>query len=320
VVSWGTVPGLYTSSANAGNNTTYTVTGLATDRRYYFVVQACTAENLCSRPSSEVSNNALITQANGTLPDAKPDLFWYNKVTGQVMTWHMVGTTVLDSRKLSIDGVPDLTWKIAGVGDINGDRHSDIIWRNTDGSLAVWFLTNTQVTGTQMLPYKVADPAWRLAGVGDVNGDTYADLMWQNSDGSTGVWYMRLGQVVGTVVLPYNVGVNSVWQIAAMGDVNKDGYSDIIWQTTDGFLAVWLLRGGQVLLTAYFSIPQMPDANWRIRAVATPEGTGHPALVWRHEITGAVAFWYVNSTTVLSTTMTTPSIVDNLNWTVVGTR
>jgi hypothetical protein len=270
-----------------------------------------------------VSNDALITQGNGTLPDQKPDIFWHNRATGQLMTWHLNGTTVIDSRPVSIDGIPDTNWTVAGVGDLNGDTHQDIVWRHTaEGWLAVWFLQNNLVIGTQSLSInRLADLTWRLGGVGDVNADGFDDLVWQhNATGRIAVWYMRGELVAGTAVLPFNVGVNSRWQIATIGDVNKDGYADIVWQTTDAWLAVWLLRAGEVLLTQYLSIPQMPDANWRIKAVASPDATGNPALIWRHNVRGDVALWYLNAATVVGTIKTTPSVVDNLDWTVVGSR
>jgi hypothetical protein len=322
VVSWGPRSGFYNASADAGNNTQYTVSGLDPDQRWYFVVQAYTADRLFSLPSAEVSTNGVIVQTSGTLLDQRPNLFWHNEQTGRVLTWHLNGTTVVDTKPLSIDGIADTNWKVAGIGDLNGDRHPDVLWRHaTEGWLAVWTLQNNLVTATNYLSInRVADPAWRLGGVGDVNGDRFADLVWQHDDGRLAVWFMQSQNVVGTAVLPYNVGPNSRWQIATIGDVNKDGYADIVWQTTDAWLAVWLLQGGSVLLTQYLSIPQMPDANWRIKAVASPDSTGHPAIVWRHSQRGDVALWYLNGPAVVATIKTTPSVVSNLNWTVVGSR
>jgi len=322
IVSWGVRPGTYTGSANVGNVTQYAVAGLTPDQRYYFVVQAYNADGLRSVPSNEVSNDGLVTFTNLTLPDQRPSIFWHNQSTGEVKTWHLNGTTVVDTRSLSVSGISDTNWKVAGVGDLNGDSYQDIVWRHsTEGWLAAWFLQNNQVIGTTYLSVnRVADTAWRLGGIGDVDGDGYADLVWQHSGGRLAVWFMRAETVMNTTVLPYDVGPNSRWQIATIGDVNKDGYADIVWQTTDAWLAVWLLRGGQVLLTQYFSIPQMPDANWRIRGVARPDSTGNPALVWRHQVRGEVALWYINGSTVLGTIKTTPSVVANLDWNVVGTR
>jgi hypothetical protein len=31
---------------------------------------------------------------------------------------------------------PGLTWSVAGTSDFRGDGNSDVLWRNTDGTLA----------------------------------------------------------------------------------------------------------------------------------------------------------------------------------------
>ena len=322
IVEWGTRPGSPTTTRDVGNVTQYTISGLTVDQRYYFAVRACNADGLCSARSSEASNNALITFGNGTLTDQRPSIFWHNQQTGNILAWHMIGTTVVETRPLSIGGVSDTAWKIVGIGDLNGDQHADLVWRNTaDGSMAAWLLRNNTVIGTQMFSIgRVTDPNWRLAGVGDVDGDLCADLVWQHSSGDLAVWFLRGGTVLSTVMLPYNVGANSPWQIAAVGDVNKDGYADIVFQTTDAWLAVWLLRGGAVLSTQYLSIPQMPDANWRIKSVASPDSSGYASLVWRHSVTGQVALWYLSGSRVMGTLVTNPSVVANLDWTIVGSR
>jgi hypothetical protein len=226
----------------------------------------------------------------------------------------------VDTRPLSISGIPDTNWKVAGVGDLNADAHSDLLWRHSDGRLAAWFLRNNEVIGTQTLSVPSVDPAWRVGGIGDVDGDRYADLVWQHTDGRLAVWMMRGGTVASTALVNLNVGPNSRWQIATIGDINKDGFADIIWQTTDAWLAVWLMRGPTVQLTQYLSIPQMPDPNWRMRSVASPDSSGHPAIVWRHQANGSVALWYMNGATVVAPIKTTPSIVDNLDWNIVGSR
>jgi hypothetical protein len=323
VVSWGPRTGFYTQSASAGNDTEYTVNGLTKDQRYYFVVQACTADQICSAPSAEVSNNALIIQTGVAPLNPRPNIFWWNQVDGRMMTWHLNGTTVVDTKPLSMVN-SDTAWKVAAVGDLNGDRYADVLWRHsTQGWLAVWYLTaNNVVSGTSYLSIdRVTDPDWRVGGIGDVDGDGYGDLVWHyNPTGALAVWFIRGATVVNTTTLPYNLGPNSRWQIATIGDVNRDGFADLVFQTTDAWLATWLMRGGTVLTTQYFSIPQMPDSNWRIKGVASPDSTGWAALVWRHNVRGDIALWYVNGSTVMGTIKTTPSTVDNMDWTVVGVR
>jgi hypothetical protein len=323
-VSWGTRSGVYNGTLDAGDNTQYTFNNMNPDQKYFFVVQAYTDDGLWSLPSAEVSNNGIIVQTGLTPPDNRPDIFWHNKTTGRVFTWHLNGTTVVNTTALPAGWLlAPADWKVAGVGDLNGDQYADILWRHTDGWLAAWFLSNNNavIWSGYLSIDRVADPAWKLGGLGDTNGDGFADLVWQHqTTGNMAIWYMQNQQVMTTATLPYNVGPNSRWQIATIGDVNKDGKADIVWQTTDAWLAVWLLNGSAVNLTAYLSIPQMPDANWRIKGVARPDATGNPALIWQHGVRGDVALWYLNGATVVGTIKTTPSVVDNLDWVIVGSR
>jgi hypothetical protein len=38
------------------------------------------------------------------------------------------------------------TWQIAQTGDFNGDGKSDILWTDTSGNLAIWFMNGSTVT------------------------------------------------------------------------------------------------------------------------------------------------------------------------------
>jgi len=38
-------------------------------------------------------------------------------------------------------------WTVVGVGDFNNDGTSDILWRKTDGTVAIW-----QINGLQLGP------------------------------------------------------------------------------------------------------------------------------------------------------------------------
>jgi FG-GAP-like repeat len=61
--------------------------------------------------------------------DANADVVWRNSVSGAVYGYLMNGATVAGEGGIGL--VPVSTgWNIAGMGDINGDGNSDIIWRN----------------------------------------------------------------------------------------------------------------------------------------------------------------------------------------------
>lgn len=323
-VSWGTISGTYTSTVDVGNVTTWTATGLDPNQRYSFIVQAYNSDAGLSVPSNTVSNNGLIVTTGATIPaDSKPGIFWHNDVTGQLMTWHLNGSTVIDTRPISISGVADTHWHVAGTGDLNGDGYPDILWRNdTDGSLAVWFLQGEQVIGTQYLSIPaVADFSWRIAGIGDVDGDGFADIVWQHTAGWLAVWFMRGSTVLSTRMLDVPQVSDTNWQIAAVTDLDGDGKADLVWHhATQGWVATWYLRGTAVTFTRLLSIPQVADPNWQLAAAGHVDSSGVPALVWRNTSDGTVALWTMSGYAVTGTVYTNPAIVSDQNWKIVGSR
>jgi len=326
IVKWGTSAQTYTSAVDVGNRTSWTVTGLVPDLKYFFVVTSYTATGLSSAPSNEVSNDALIVRAPGSqgqTVDQRPAVFWHNQVTGQLQTWLVSGTNVLDTRPIDMGGVPDTHWKVAGIGDLNGDGFSDILWRHdTEGWLAVWFLQYNAVVSTRYLSInRMTDPNWQIKGLGDIDGDKCADIIWQHTNGSIAAWLMHDTTVLSTRFFSVPSVGASQWRIAGVVDTNGDGMADLIWQdAAQGWLAVWYLSGTTVTNTLFLSINQMPDPKWRIQTAGKFDGSGTPAIIWRHVTDGWVAKWTLRGNVVTGTYFFNPSKVDDLNWKIVGSR
>jgi len=320
MLSWGTRSGHYTSSVDVGTQTSWTLNGLSRHQRYYFIVQAYDVERTLSEPTTPVENGGLIVQTGATLQDPRPSLFWRHQQTGELFTWHLSGINVVDTRPLTIPANPDLAWKIAGTGDLNGDGSPDLVWRHSNGGVAAWFLSNNWViqTGYLSIP-SVSDAGWRLAGVGDTDGDRRADLVWQHTDGSLAIWFMNGMQVTRTNRLSIPRVSDVGWQITAVGDIDNDRRADLVWRHTDGGIATWLLQGQIVRATRLFSVNRVADSAWRIAAAGKLDTTSPPALVWQHD-TGGVAVWYVNGPTVLNTYFLNPSSIFDTQWTIVGAR
>jgi hypothetical protein len=82
--------------------------------------------------------------------DGQSDLLWQHE-DGWVAVWFMVGTNWLGSTYLN-DGNPvSLRWRVVGTADLNQDGQKDIVWKNSDGVMAVWYMNGTTVTSKALL-------------------------------------------------------------------------------------------------------------------------------------------------------------------------
>ena len=118
--------------------------------------------------------------------DGRSEVLWRNTVTGANAMWHLV-----DINSYTAFGATRLTgadpaWSVAGIGDFNGDSHSDVLWRNrATGANRIWWSANP----TTRLALAAATPAWIPASIADINGDQHADIVWRNTvTGANAAW------------------------------------------------------------------------------------------------------------------------------------
>src|SRR3546814_5004037 len=90
-------------------------------------------------------------------------------------------------RSQVVTGVGGQDWKIAGVGDFNGDAKADILWRSTSsGANVIWQSADSDSLQTVTRLYGTV---WGVAGVADFNGDNKAAILWRNSNnGNNAIW------------------------------------------------------------------------------------------------------------------------------------
>ena len=98
----------------------------------------------------------------------------------------MNGTTVTGGRGLG--NIPT-SWTIVGTGDFNGDGNTDLLWRDIDGDVAIWFMNGTTLVSGPDLGNIPTN--WTIVGTGDFNGDGYSDILWRDTAGDVAIWYMK---------------------------------------------------------------------------------------------------------------------------------
>ena len=131
---------------------------------------------------------------------------------------------------------------VAGAGDVNGDGFADVLVSRMGGARAYFGSAtgpSTSPDWSSAIPAGIDEFGAAVAGAGDVNGDGYADLLvGRPRSALAGIRSGSVDLYLGSATGP---GTSAAWTsngersedqfgyaLAAAGDVNSDGYGDVI--------------------------------------------------------------------------------------------
>ena len=84
-----------------------------------------------------------------------------------------------------------------GLGDLDGDGKSDVLWRNKgSGQNIVWLMNGMTITMAQFI-VTIADTNWEVKGLGDINLDGRTDVFWRNKVTGQNIGWLMNGTTVG---------------------------------------------------------------------------------------------------------------------------
>lgn len=176
---------------------------------------------------------------------------------------------------------------------VDSNSYDDMLFRSSDGRIAIWYTSNYDSTGAVVLSDQFNPAVWTPFASGDLDGDGGADILFRSTDGRIAVWYMT-GTTRNSVAVLNDTYIPANWTPYCVADLDNEGHGDILFRAADGRIAVWFMNG-----STRSSVSVLSDT---FTSLWTPVGTGdfdgdNKSDLLFKSTDNRLAVWIMNGTT-----------------------
>ena len=202
------------------------------------------------------------------------------------------------SSVVSLGPVPTSV-SVVGTGEFNSNGMGDILWEDTSGNLSVSLMNGATITSTR--PVGQVPAGYTVLGA-DRRGWVFLNNLTTND---VTIWVVSCpGSATTCTFTSTDLGTApSQWHIKAIGDLDGNSFSDIVWEDTSSNLGAWFLQTANsapafLSTTVYGTI----GPQWSVAQTGDMNGDGKADILFT-DTSGNVGAWFMNGKTIAAVTL-----------------
>ena len=186
----------------------------------------------------------------------------------------------------------DAAWRVAGVGDFDGDGNDDVLLRHA-GDMRWHFypMDGREILdggGNANLTRKAE---WSVAGIGDLDGDGSDDVLLRKDSGAWYFYPMEGRRYISGRHGPARLTGKAEYALAGLGDFDGDGKEDALLRRDDGLWYYYPMDGREILDGRGVS-NLTRNTEWSVAGIGDLDGDGKDDVLLRKKDTTGTWYYY----------------------------